>query len=617
MESMLNEIKLRQTKLLFDGYYITKEYGSFEESLTEGDIPDTFYWKDIDYADQTRSAWGSEKHYGRILSELAKNGKERLGQDAKWRTQLLGTLKYWLAHDFTNPNWWYNQIGVPQAMSNIALMLEPYLPVDMKEKLLGIIARGSMKPQNNAACTYAMLPWPVTQWTGANLLWGAAITVKHALLTEDSTLLASAADRICEELKYDVEGIQPDGAFCQHGPRWYSGGYGRSFVFEIAPFIYCFQGTSYAFPEEKTEILLKHILDGQRLMQKSGYFDYGAVGRELTRPNDIHAGCLIQAVKLLADTKGIPRQQELQEFWKELTGQRKESKEETKFFESICLLRHGKADRYIGIRGSRPEILGAEQCNNEGVLCYNMTYGTNTCFMQSGKEYYNLAPVWDYAKIPGTTARQETDEQLLTYKDWEYYYHTGNRTAGMTRDNSGILSEFVSHDGISLHTSFFVFDGCMAALGADIQNLFPEKGALLTTVDQCHAGVVQISEDKKLVENEGWCYRNLDNETSFIIDYGTKTGSWHRNNLPMSPEPVRDEVFTLTIPVKDTHNAYAYLVSPGDAAVDVEVLCNDETCQAILVNKKTVMAAFHKDTVLCTEGKKYCGQAGTLKIFDK
>ena len=595
MTSDMCVIKNRYTKLLFDGYFISTKYDAHEEILINGDIPDTFCWVDIDYSDETRSAWSADKHYFRLQYMLVSGGKEKLQQDHDWRMKLLGLLKYWLSHDFLNPNWWYNQIGVPQAMSNIMLMLESYLSIDMQEMLLEIIARGSMKTDDISDHIYAALPQEVRQWTGANLLWGAATTVKHAILTNDSELLYMAYDRICKELKYDIEGIQLDGAFCQHGPRWYSGGYGRSFAYEIAPFIFCFQGTCCEFPKEKVNILLKHVLDGQRLMQQNGYFDYGAVGREFTRPGDIHAGVLTSAVKLQAETEGIPRKKELQEFWKELSGKCTNAHEETKFYDSICVLCHKKAGSYIGIRGSSSDILGAENCNDEGILCYNMTYGTNTCFMRSGQEYMDLSPVWDYAKIPGTTARQENDKQLLQHSNWTYRYHQNNKTIGLTKGEYGILSTYTAHDDISLYTSYFVFDGCMATLGAGIKDKKSEKGMVLTTVDQCRAKNVNISCNGKMVENNGWCYRNLDDKTTFHVEYTKKIGSWHRNNHAMSSEIVTEYVFTLAIPFKEEHNAYAYLVSPQDSTVEIEILCNNEICQGILVNHKTAMIFFHQN----------------------
>ena len=90
------------------------------------------------------------------------------------------------------------------------------------------------------------------KWTGANLIWGASNTIKHAILIEDGALLCQAVERAAKELEIardGQEGIPPDGSFYQHGPRLYSGGYGRSFADEISQMTYCLQQTPYQFPK--------------------------------------------------------------------------------------------------------------------------------------------------------------------------------------------------------------------------------------------------------------------------------------------------------------------------------------------------------------------------------
>ena len=48
------------------------------ETLVPGEGPGTLCWEDIDYTDQTRSAWQAAQHYVRILKILKDSGKESL-----------------------------------------------------------------------------------------------------------------------------------------------------------------------------------------------------------------------------------------------------------------------------------------------------------------------------------------------------------------------------------------------------------------------------------------------------------------------------------------------------------------------------------------------------------
>ena len=73
-------------------------------------------WSDVDYESETRSNWSAAAHLDRtrVMAMAAafdrKAGHPDQGLDAK----VLRALKYWTLHDYQNPNWWWNQIGVPR-----------------------------------------------------------------------------------------------------------------------------------------------------------------------------------------------------------------------------------------------------------------------------------------------------------------------------------------------------------------------------------------------------------------------------------------------------------------------------------------------------------------------
>ena len=51
-------------------------------------------------------------------------------------------LKFWMAHDFKCLNWWYNDIGGPKLLGNIALLLNEDLKPDEREFITGTILPG-------------------------------------------------------------------------------------------------------------------------------------------------------------------------------------------------------------------------------------------------------------------------------------------------------------------------------------------------------------------------------------------------------------------------------------------------------------------------------------------
>lgn len=613
----LESLRNKQKKIIWSAYYSKRPVVLGAEPVKEEGV-DAYYYPDVEYDVALRANWKAFDHLLRLEKEVLRAGEERLAGDAAFRETMLGVLRYWILHDFINPNWWHNQVGAPKLLVDMALVFDEYLTDDLKEGLEKCINRGSFKPYlpNNdmepgnkqSGC----LSKPTDMWTGANLLWAAATTIKYALWTRDEVLLRYTTEVIAKELEFSKEGVLPDGSFCQHGIRWYSGGYGRSYVYEFAPIVSVLQGSSFEIPRDRLDVLLLHILDGQQMMQHKGCFDYGAIGREMVRPGTVFVGTLKKAIELLLGSENLPRKEELARMYAELCGEALGC-EGTKYYETLRLICHKKNGMYISVRGRDENVLGAEACNEEGVLCYNMTYGTVTCVMEDGAEYVDVAPVWDYCKIPGTTARVQSDEQLMELMEgtnWGKSYETLCRSYGKVIQDQGLLTQKVVHDGVSVLTSFFVFDGALVCLGSCIADEMPQKGALYTTVEQCNAKEVVIREG--CVRNGKVSYINLDPCTKLEAQVEQRQGDWHRNSLQKASTPAKGRILTVSIPVAE-HGAYAYLVC-GPQKPKVEVLQNDRFCQAILVNDSFVMAVFHQEGEISVKGLRITGSAGNLTL---
>ena len=608
------------SELLWEGLAYDHTFGDkgavdFYAAMVPGDLPDTLCWADINYADQERSGWDASKHYSRIQNLLTQHGRARLYEDAAYRDAMIAALRYWLLHDYINPNWWHNEIGMPRTISDISMMMWDVLPQDLRERALTLIGRGSMKCHPG-----------IIKWTGANLIWGINNTIKHALLTGDDELLTAAAQRARGEMKYDAEGIQEDGGFCQHGRRWYSGGYGAAFTFDVSILLYVFQKTRWEFPTELIDIFLRHVLDGQRVMSKNGYFDYCGVGREFARLGNNYRTNIHLGVRFLARTAGLPRAEEIAAFAKENARPAAvcddSDADKTVFYPSIQLLCHRKNGSYIGVKGHNEKIYDQELCNGEGELAYNMSYGTHTCLARRGDEYHDISAVWDFAHIPGTTARVENDEQIHSHRDWWCLPLPNSHAGGLTSGDFGILYEKPEHDGISALVSFFTFDGCLVSLGADIRDEHPERGPLTTTVDQCWARDTKIDRSlrPRHVSNGEWVYFNLDEKTDFSIEVGEKVGSWRRNNHAVPDAPVKGDLFMVCIPTDLAHPQFAYMAAPSNReGGTVQVLRNDAACQAIVACEgacKTLMAVFHQEATLTTpSGQEIAGTPGRCLIL--
>jgi hypothetical protein len=129
------------------------------------------------------------------------------------------------------------------------------------------------------------------------------------------------------------------------------------------------------------------------------------------------------------------------------------------------------------------------------------------------------------------------------------------------------------------------------------------------------------SPSPRHVSNGEWTYFNLDEQTSFRIEAGERTGSWRRNNHAVPDAPVKGDVFMLCIPTDLSHARFAYMAAPRERqGGGVRVLRNDAHCQAIVVRRldgtQTLLAVFHEDTELTLpDGKAFHGEQGRCLIF--
>jgi hypothetical protein len=214
--------------------------------------------------------------------------------------------------------------------------------------------------------------------------------------------------------------------------------------------------------------------------------------------------------------------------------------------------------------------------------------------------------------MPGTTARLETDDQLKVRMDWWCVPLPNDHVGGTVKGDRGIIFERPEHDGITATVSFFAFDGKLVALGTDILDEAPDKGALTTTLDQCRARDMAWEEDGMTVHHGEFTYYNLDKDTRMIAEITHRTGSWTRNSYEEPLTHEEGELFCAYIPADKP--SYAYAVTPRGEALGAKVVANTSDCQAVLLDDGTLMAVLHTATTLTVSGKTFEGEAKTCLI---
>lgn len=527
----------------------------WEETLVRED--GLVYFSDIDYGGQSPAIWDALDHLRRMQTTLMKTGEAAFA-DAALMEDMRGALRYWLDHDFTNPNWWFNQIGMVSNLAAVVIVLLDHLTDDLISRAADLIRRGSI----------AGAP-AILDWTGANLSWGIRNTVYHALIIRDEALLRVAVDRLSREIFIPAhphdEGIKPDMSFYQHGQILYSCGYGRSFTYETALLISMLSGSRFAIPAEKIALFEDFVLDGQRYMMRGCAVDYQTVGREIARPGALKSDAFAQAADALLHTSECRRRDALAAYKASLSGGA-DTFRSTKYFPNSYFLVHKTPEFHISVKGYHTIYKGTEWGLAENRLGYNLNYGGVMTMMATGDEYSELNPLTDYAKIPGTTAPAWDDAVLWEHSvgDWMSESGSNDDCDGWAEDGYGVLYMRLEHDGIAGYKAYFAYPDGMVCLGCGLSG--PEP--LYTTVDQAFRDGERF--DAALigcgacVTNGGFAYHNLG-EAPMTAEAKEVCGAWNRNSPAQSSEPVFGNVFRAWIDHQTTdHYEYAITARHGN-----------------------------------------------------
>jgi chondroitin AC lyase len=544
-------------------------------------------WADQDYADVNRENWKAGAHLGRLLT-IARAyyvPGSTLPNRSEVRDRMIGALGYWLRVDPKNDNWWHNEIGVPKQVGELLVLMGSDAPPELRAQGVRLMTRSMM-----------------TKMTGQNLVWTAEITILRGIISESPALIASAYSRMWQEVAVAAtgqEGIQSDASFHQHGPLLYTGGYGAGFVSDTTRFVAYARGTPYAIPPEKKAILDRYVLDGVQWMLRDGQWDYSVTGRELIRAGK-NAGGMARPVVTLAGMPG-PRQAEFRTFADRITGKpgAKPLVGNRHFWRSDYMAHHRPgyfaATRMVSTRLANTDGL----TNGENKKSHHLADGV-LYLSRDGREYDGIYPVWDWHKIPGTTAEQNT------YLDPKKVRRMGTGTfvGGVTDGLYGAAAMDLGVGGLTAKKAWFYFDNEIVCLGAGID--CTTANPIATTVNQSLLrGPVRMSDGRsaqtvgrgeRVLSGTSWVWHD---QTGYVFPAPAKlqlrndqqTGSL-RDVGPGPETPITKDVFSLAIDhgAGPKNGTYAYVVVPAASAeqtaaaaakLPVEILSNTAALQAV------------------------------------
>lgn len=548
-------------------------------------------WADQVYTDTDRENWKAGGHLPRLLS-IARayymTGTPLSGRP-EVKAQILAGLGYWLQADPHNTNWWHNEIGVPKQIGELLILLDTDATPDLMEKGIALMLRSKWQ-----------------KWTGQNLVWGTQIQIMRGCLMDSPELVSEAYARMWSEVRYaesGKEGIQADNSFHQHGALLYAGGYGSGFTADVTRFQVYAQGTVFELPAAKRAILESYVLDGQQWMVRGSMWDFGAVGRELVRQGK-SAEPLLAPVSQLAAMNG-PRRAEFAAFAARMRGEGGTPLNGNRYYWKSDYMAQHRPGYMFSTRMCSTRTLNTDgYINGENKKSQHLADGA-TFIARSGREYFDIAPVWDWLRIPGTTIEQNTPfvPNKLQRRG------TTSFVGGVSDGHYGCAAMDLASGALTARKAWFYFEDQIVCLGAGIN--CPTDNPVFTSINQCLLnGPVRDSNSAapiatgnrlekgvKYVWHDGVGYL-FPSPTDVQLRNEAQTGSW-REVGPRSADPVQRDVFSLWLDhgpqAKDA--SYAYIVAPGQDAAGTAVLSAQNPIQ-ILSNTPDLQAVWYRDITL-------------------
>ena len=552
-------------------------------------------WPDINYQDVSRTGFEHARHLDNMfeLSRAYKKPDSQWYQHPQVKQAALSALDFWLEHDFICDNWWWNEMGTPGRMINTLLVIDTDLNEEQMRDGLRIAGRANLEASGARP--------------GGDLIQIAGMLGKQALFRRDETVFQKVVSVMADEIRITTgRGLKPDMSFHHRVDNVISTlSYGLGYANAFSYWAVKIAGTRYKLPEDATHLLTDYFLDGISKSMAFGKFpDPGAKNRDLSRKGVLSAAGPELAENLLRVSNY--RKAELLQIKRIREGHATPNLLWNRFFWHSEYGTHQRPGYFASVRMHSSRNHTMEQPHNEeGLKMHHVGDGSNFISL-TGREYFDIFPVWDWQKIPGTTTVQKP-----VHPHWKEIAKKGltDFVGGVSDGKYGAVAmDFQSaHDPLKARKSWFFFDDEYLCLGSGISS--ESEMPVITTLNQCLLNTDVVVKSKKgqmtlekgeyQLENVSWVLQGgvayVFREPSAInITNILQRGNWRDINhqIRASDKDVSMEVFTLWVDhgVKPVNAAYEYIIVPGaesggleryEKSGVIEVVENNSDMQAV------------------------------------
>lgn len=566
-------------RLTDDVIYTTDGKGYYQSITKNGS------WNDLDYKSNMRGSWRPSWHLYRLMLVYREYKKNN---DNSYLQAVHNGMAFWIKNDFKSDNWWHNNINVPFAYSTLLIMLGSDATQEEKTFMDNVLSKRI----------------PVYKATGQNLLWQLDNEARMALLHNNDTSMRRIVHDMQEVITVSTkEGIQPDYSFHQHGPMLQFGNYGFHFINTLLFWMRVTANTTFAFDADKQNIIFNYCSKGLRWTIYKGAMDVTAVGRQIRSGYTAKRGIyLSNNFNLL---KSFDKTDACKYYISGFNNKNNCKLIGNKSFWRSDYMIHLSADKYMmSVKTEGAYVNKVESINTENLKGAFLNDGV--CLIHnSGKEYTNIEPLWNWDMLPGTTCDTTFDPSAAKIFRTK---NTSDFVGQISNGNIGISSMSYKRLSITAYKSWFFINDMVVALGAGITSA--DNTNVVTTVDQklLNNGSLITASDKT---GKGFIWQG--GTAYFFPDYTTvKTNIAYRQADwksidSASDKIVADSVLSIYIPHNNTDH-YTYMVKPGISINEAKKI-NKELPIKILMNSKEIQAVQAGNT---TQAVLY--QAGSLQV---
>lgn len=564
-------------------------------------------FSDIDYDDTQMTNWTPIKHIERLSDFVYAytNEKNKYYQNEDLYQKIVKGLEYWYDVDSESDNWWHNQISEPQKLGVLLIQMrigKKQIPQELETKILKRIQETGGDP---------------AKWTGANRTDIALHWIYRSCLTQNEADLKTAIDNVFNPVVYTTEeGFQHDNSYFQHGEQLYIGGYGDEILKGVTQVASYALGTQYQLDKEKVELLSKFMRETYYRAVRGQNMSFDVVGRSVSRPGLLNKRTTATYAKRMIDldpTHADEYKAIIARLNRKQPADYQVTASHTHYFRGDYSL-HVRPQYNFDVRLASTRTKKCEYGNKENLKTYFMSDGC-TNITQTGDEYFNIFPVWNWCHIPGTTAPQ-LEKVPMDPKAWGVL-GTSTYAGGVSDSIYGATAYAYMDTNPEVNTgakkSWYFFDNEVVCLGAGIQST--STYPVHTTVNQCFlkGGIMVDKRDKEETLANGshtlqapqWVLHDkigyfFPQKEEVFLTAQTQSGRWYDINTSKSKKEEKMDVFTLGINhgVGPKDGSYAYIVVPGKTSAQemkayqkknaIEILSNNPKIQAVRNTKLNV-----------------------------